>query len=288
MASLMLGEGEKMLILHGVEDDMRNDGRTRRKYRPMELETNVVSHANGSARLRLANTDILVGIKTEIDCPFPETPNLGKIEFFVDCSANATPAFEGRGGEDLAMEISNSLACAYNSFPLDQLCITKGEQCWKLYADILILECGGNLYDAVSIAVKAALSSTEVPKVVGTVLDGGTVDLVLSDDPFDCQKLDVRRAPLLVTLCKIGDFCVVDPTAEEEMCSVASMVVSVLENGTVSSSFKCGAGSLHSETVKEALKIGKEVGQSLNQELEEILLEEQNLGPKRELFGFLK
>lgn len=50
----------------------------------MELETDVVSHASGSARLRLANTDILVGVKTEIDAPKPDKPNLGKIEFFVD------------------------------------------------------------------------------------------------------------------------------------------------------------------------------------------------------------
>lgn len=50
----------------------------------MELETDVVPHASGSARLRLANTDILVGVKTEIDKPFPLSPNEGKIEFFVD------------------------------------------------------------------------------------------------------------------------------------------------------------------------------------------------------------
>lgn len=50
----------------------------------MELETDVVTHASGSARLRLANTDILVGVKAEIDVPYPEAPNVGKIEFFVD------------------------------------------------------------------------------------------------------------------------------------------------------------------------------------------------------------
>lgn len=43
-----------------------------------------MSHASGSARLRLANTDILVGVKTEIDTPYPEKPREGKIEFFVD------------------------------------------------------------------------------------------------------------------------------------------------------------------------------------------------------------
>lgn len=50
----------------------------------MELETDVVTHASGSARLRLANTDILVGVKAEIDVPSAETPNIGKIEFFID------------------------------------------------------------------------------------------------------------------------------------------------------------------------------------------------------------
>lgn len=73
-----------MYFLIGFKDNFRNDGRTCKDYRPMELETDVVTNANGSARLRLANTDILVGVKTEIDVPFPETPNQGKLEFFVD------------------------------------------------------------------------------------------------------------------------------------------------------------------------------------------------------------
>jgi exosome complex RNA-binding protein Rrp42 (RNase PH superfamily) len=66
------------------QEDFRYDGRTRLDYRPMEVETDVVSHASGSARLRLANTDILVGVKAEIDTPYPERPREGKIEFFVD------------------------------------------------------------------------------------------------------------------------------------------------------------------------------------------------------------
>lgn len=107
----------------------------------MELETGIVSHASGSARLRLANTDILVGIKTEIDAPIPEKFDEGKIEFFIDCSANATPEFEGRGGEEFAMEIANTLHKAYQSgqaLNLKKLCILPRQQCWKLYVDILV------------------------------------------------------------------------------------------------------------------------------------------------------
>ena len=50
-------------------------------------------------------------------------------------------------------------------FDLGQLCVLKGSQCWILYIDILILECGGNLFDAVSMGVKAAMHSTRIPNV---------------------------------------------------------------------------------------------------------------------------
>lgn len=72
-----------------------------------------------------------------------------------------------------------------------------------MYADILVLECGGNLFDAVSLAVKAALNNTRVPSVIAAEQDGGQVDLTLSDDPFDCWNLDIKAAPVLVTLCKV-------------------------------------------------------------------------------------
>uniref|UniRef100_A0A1B6CR00 Ribosomal RNA-processing protein 42 n=2 Tax=Clastoptera arizonana TaxID=38151 RepID=A0A1B6CR00_9HEMI len=287
MASVLLSEAEKTYILNGVEDNFRSDGRIRSGYRPMELETDVVSNASGSARLRLANTDILVGIKTEVDVPHAETPGQGKLEFFVDCSANATPAFEGRGGEDLATEISSFLARAYSSFSLEPLCILRGLQCWKLYADILVLECGGNLYDAVSLAVKAALHNTRVPSVIAAEQDGGQVDLTLSDDPFDCWNLNITSAPVLVTLCKIGDQCVVDPTAEEETCSSASLVVAVTEHSQISAIFKSGVGSFHPQTLKDTLKVGECIGLTLNQELCKILAKEERLGEKRQRFGFL-
>lgn len=291
MAEVLLSEAEKTFILHGVEEDFRCDGRKCLDYRPMEVETDVVSHASGSARLRLANTDILVGVKTEIDTPYPERPREGKIEFFVDCSANATPAFEGRGGEELGTEISNALATSYQSsqtFDLTALCILPGQQCWKLYVDILILECGGNLFDAVSLAVKAALHNVRVPRVKAATLDGGTVDLQLSDDPFDCYHLDVSAAPCLVTLCKIGDHCIVDPTAEEEMCSNASVVMAVTEKSLVTSVFKTGVGSVHPQTLLDTLKVGLPIGLNLNKALKAALLEEREQGRVKECCGFLK
>ncbi|KAL1453426.1 hypothetical protein WDU94_007566 [Cyamophila willieti] len=288
MAQVLINDAEKKFIVDGVEVNMRNDGRTCNSYRPMELECDLVSTANGSARLRLANSDILVGVKTEIDAPHPDTPDLGKVEFFVDCSANATPVFEGRGGEDLATEISNSLSKAYySSFPLHKLKIVSGHMCWKLTVDILILELGGNLFDATSLAVKAALYSTQIPRVSTAAVDGKNIDLQLSDDPHDCWSLDVSCIPCLVTMCKIGDHHLVDPTQEEEACSNASLIMAVTRKGKITSTFKYGDSSLHYNSVTKILKAGVEVGKSLNQALDEALVRESKLGPNRKKFGFL-
>ena len=71
-------------LLCGLQEDQRTDGRRRRDYRPMEVETGLVTHAAGSARLRLANTDVLVGVKAEVGEPLPERPRAGRIHFSVD------------------------------------------------------------------------------------------------------------------------------------------------------------------------------------------------------------
>ncbi|XP_068905513.1 exosome complex component RRP42 [Tenebrio molitor] len=272
---MALCEAEKTFVLHGVEENFRIDGREREDYRPMELETNIVAHAFGSARLRLANTDVLVAVKLEVDAPFPEKPREGKLEFFVDCSANATPDFEGRGGEDLAVEISNCLASAYKSpqvFDLTKLCILKGHKCWKIFVDILLLECGGNLYDAVSIAVKTALWDTRIPLVRSVTVDGSNIDMDVSDELHDCQKLDVSGAPIMVTVCKIGEQCIVDPNVAEEQCSVGAVVIAVSRD-KFSTVLQTGSGSLHPQTLLESLQMGQKVAHRLSEALSETLEE---------------
>lgn len=256
---------------------MRNDGRSRRDFRPMELESNVIASASGSARFCLASSDIIVGIKPEIDVPAPTTPNEGKIEFFVDCSANSLLDFEGRGGEELALEISNCLRITYSSphaFDLKSLCILPKHQAWKLYVDIQILQCAGNLYDAISMAVKSALFNTRIPRVSSALLDGGNVDVVLSDDPHDCDRLNVKSSPLLITVCKIGDHCVVDPSIEEEICSTASVVIGV-SGDKITSMKTISGGSLHPETIATCIDLALSTSRNLNEKLISALVQEE-------------
>lgn len=75
---------------------------------------------------------------------------------------------------------------------------------------IQILQCGGNLFDAVGATVKAALRTTEIPKITAATLDGGEADIQLSDDSYDCIPLETSNCPVIVTLCKVC-FCQLTP-----------------------------------------------------------------------------
>lgn len=274
MTDILISETEKTFIIHGVQDNFRVDGRACLEYRYFELETGVVTSCSGSAHVRLANTDVLVGVKAELDIPDPTSPKRGRIEFFVDCTANAAPEFEGRGGEELATAISSGLAQSYRTpkcLDLDSLCIVAGIQVWVLHVDVLILECGGSLLDAISVAVKAALYDLRIPKVSVSYDENGMHELEVSDDPFDVSSLSVANVPCFVTLSKVGQQFVLDASQEEEACAVGSLSIAVTETGKIVSILKGGSGSLHPENIMDIIEVGQDIGISLNKAIMEKL-----------------
>ncbi|NXS31812.1 EXOS7 protein, partial [Pomatostomus ruficeps] len=150
-----------------------------------------------------------------------------------------------------------------------------------------LLECGGNIFDAISIAVKAALFNTRIPKVRVLEDEEGTKEIELSDDPYDCIRLNVDEVPCIVTLSKIGYRHVVDATLQEEACSLASLLISVTSKGAITSMKKVGKGSLDPESIFEMMETGQRVGKSLHIALQKILDEEERLGTSRPKVGFL-
>jgi exosome complex component RRP42 len=163
MAETLMSEGERLFIVHSVEDDCRVDGRRCLESRKLRLESSIMANCHGSSRIRVGKTDLLVGVKAQIESP--ETTGKARIVFAADCSANASPAFEGRGGEDLASEIVSLLQKSFEPcLDLESLCLSPGKSVWVLTVDLLILEFGSkaNLIDAAGIAVKAALFDTRL------------------------------------------------------------------------------------------------------------------------------
>ncbi|XP_075444732.1 exosome complex component RRP42 [Ascaphus truei] len=301
MASVQLSEAEKVYILHGIQDDLRTDGRGCEDYRCIEVETDVVSNTTGSARVKIGHTDVLVGVKAEMGVPRLERPEEGYLEFFVDCSANATPEFEGRGGEELGTEIANTLYKIFDnksSIDLESLCIEAGEHCWVLYVDVLVSK-AQHLCNLWRVTIKLLIHFIyaltflmympfRIPKVRVLEDDEGAKDIELSDDPYDCMRLNVVNVPCIVTLSRIGHRHVVDATLQEEACSLASLLVSVTSKSVLTCMRKIGKGSLDPESIFEMIETGKRVAKSLHTSLQSVLNQEESLGKKRQKIGFLR
>jgi len=57
----------------------RIDGRKFDELRKIEISYDVSKHAEGAARVRLGDTEVLVGVKLEVGTPFPDKPDEGTI-----------------------------------------------------------------------------------------------------------------------------------------------------------------------------------------------------------------
>ncbi|XP_031492066.1 uncharacterized protein LOC116258804 isoform X1 [Nymphaea colorata] len=266
-----LSTGEKRFIRGGIEQDLRPDGRRRLHYRPISIETGVIPQANGSARVRIGSTDVIVSVKAELGKPSMSRPDKGKIAFFLECSPTAAPMFEGRGGEELSMEISTALrrcllggrSGAGAGIDLSALKVLDGKICWDLYIDGLVVSSDGDLLDALGAAVKAALSNTGIPKVEVTY-DASTDDqpeVDISDENF--SGLDTSGVPVIITLTKVGRHYIVDATSEEESQMSSAVSVSVNRHGQICGFTKRGGAGLDPSVILDMISVAKHVSEEL-------------------------
>jgi len=64
-------------ILDLLQEGKRIDGRALDEHRTLDVVTGVIPHANGSARVRLGDTEVVAGVKIQPDRPFPDTGDRG-------------------------------------------------------------------------------------------------------------------------------------------------------------------------------------------------------------------
>ena len=78
----LISESERAFIIGGVNEDMRSDGRSCSDFRSIEMETDSIATTNGSARIRIGSTELLVGIKAELEKPTISDPDKGRGQAF--------------------------------------------------------------------------------------------------------------------------------------------------------------------------------------------------------------
>ncbi|WP_292378734.1 exosome complex protein Rrp42 [Methanosarcina sp. UBA289] len=237
----------------------RQDGRGFKDFRDIKLETNVISKAEGSAKVTLGDTQVLVGVKLQTGTPFPDSQDEGVIITNLELNPIASPEFEPGPPREEAIEMARVVDRGIResgAIDIKKLCITVGESVWIVFIDVHVLNDDGNVIDASCLAAIAALMTTTVPNEQQGI--GANVPLAM------------KEIPVGVTLAKIGSKLMVDPSLDEEAVCETKLTVVSSSDGSIAGMQKMGSASFTEAEVLEAIDMAREKAA----ELRELYLEE--------------
>jgi exosome complex component RRP42 len=251
------------------EKGLRADGRSIHAPRSITIKTGVLDKAEGSAQVSLGNTQVLVGVKVELGQPFKDTPNQGVLVVHAENVPLASPIFEPGPPDENAIELARVIDRSLRevkAVDLESLVIRVGEKAWNLWVDVYVLDHDGNLFDASMLAAMAALATTRIPDYEETETGEITVK---REGAY--RRLKISCMVTTVTLAKIGDYLVVDPTFEEEVIADYRLVLSFDDKLRIVGAQKTGPGGMKMGELREAIRIGKNVAQVYLKTLDQAL-----------------
>lgn len=253
---------DKKKIIDMLGKGMRFDGRKPDEFRKAKIEYGIAKTAEGSARVTLGETIVIAGVKMEVGKPYPDTPDQGGLMVGAELLPLSSPEFESGPPSDWAVEVARVVDRGIresHSIDVHKLVIKKGEQAWNVLADICIINDGGNILDASSIAVLAALKDTKLPEIDKE----GLVDYKKQTK----ERLPLDELPVAITVYKIGKEMIVDPTNEEEKQVDARLTITTIEDGTICSLQKGGEDSLSIEEIGKMIDIATKHAKVLRKSL---------------------
>lgn len=256
-----------------AQNGKREDGRRFDEYRNIEIETNIISKAEGSARVKIGNTQVIAGIKMDIGDPYPDTPDSGVMTTAAELIPLASPDFESGPPREDAIELARVVDRGIReseAIEVDKLCIIPGEKIWMVFVDIHILDFDGNLFDAASLASLAALMTTNVPierlKPAFEKLKEKfpSVEKYLEEHPKN-YPLPLKTPPISCTSVKYNGTIVIDPILDEEEIAEVRLTVATDEQGDIRAMQKGLSGSFTVDEVKKVIKASVDNGKKIRE-----------------------
>ncbi len=258
-------------LIKMFSEGKRFDGRSLTDCRAFSIEYDVSVNAEGSARVRMGKTDVVVGVKLSLGTPYPDSPDKGNLMVSGDLLPLASPRFEQGPPEFNAIELSRLIDRAIREsgmIQLDKLVVKAGEKVWTVIIDIYPLNDDGNLIDAASIATVAALKSTILPGID----ESGKVDYKHRTK----TKLPLAKdtAPISFSFFKLGDFLVMDPTREEEEACESRITWGISKYGKdymINSCQKAGKMPMKKDEIEKMMPIIEKKFDEINEKLKKFL-----------------
>ena len=261
--STMLTRVRQKQIGQLIESGKRLDGRGLTDYREFAIEEGLIERAEGSARIHLGKTEVLVGVKVETGTPFPDTPNDGVLTVNAELVPLASPAFEPGPPDESSVELARIVDRGIRESKMidsAKLCIEAGKKVFVVFVDVYVLNHDGNLIDASALAAVSALANTKMPNYE---VEDGEVKIKTGYSP-----LPLKDHPITVTVAKINDKLVIDPWIEEEQVMEARMSMAVNDDGNICAIQKGCPGFFTPEQIVEAAKLAQEKAAELRKKLD--------------------
>ncbi|MFP3164499.1 MAG: exosome complex protein Rrp42 [Acidianus sp.] len=251
-------------ILASLDRGIRADGRKFNEYRPLSITLSYAKKADGSALVKLGDTTVLAGVKVEPGEPFEDTPNQGNLVVNVELLPLAYETFEPGPPDENAIELSRVVDRSLRdskSIDLSKLVIEPGKKIWTVWVDIYVLDYGGNILDACTLAAVSALYDTRLPKVVK---EGDEIKIIKEEKG---EKLPMNFPVVTVSVAKIGKHLVVDPDLDEEGIMDAKISLSYTPEGRIVGIQKTGIGTFTLTEIDNVETLARSVSQKLLEEL---------------------
>jgi len=267
----VIDELKKAQIIELLEQGKRVDGRTLEESREISIEINAIPKANGSARVRLGDTEVVCGVKIQPDRPFPDTGDKGLFICTAELLPLSHPTVETGPPQPPVIELARVVDRGIREshmVDVSQLVIQKDKSVIGVFADNVVVDYDGNLFDACSYATAAALLASKTPKWdmvddVPTLVEGGEF------------QLPTNTIPVSVTMGKIGNHIIVDPNGDEWDSMDARITITSDSDGNICALQKGGSDGFTQEEINQCGEISVRVGSKIREKLKSCQQESQ-------------
>ena len=261
----VIDELKKTQILELLEQGKRVDGRALDEVREITIETNAIPKANGSARVFLGDTEVVCGVKIQPDRPFPDTGDKGLFICTAELLPLSHPTVETGPPQPHVIELARVVDRGIREshmIDVSQLVIEKDKSVIGVFADNVVVDYDGNLFDACSYAATAALLTSKTPKweMVDdrpTLVEGGE------------SELPISTIPVSITMGKIGNYIVVDPNGDEWASMDARITITSDSDGNICALQKGGSNGFTQDEINQCGEISVKVGAKIREKLKE-------------------
>jgi exosome complex component RRP42 len=248
-------------IIDLLQEGKRIDGRTLDEIRPLSIDTGVIPNANGSARARLGDTEIVSGVKVQPDRPFPDMGDKGIFICTAEILPLAHPSAETGPPTPDVVELARVVDRGIREsgmVDLSKMVLEKDKSVIGLFADNVVTDHDGNLFDACSYASVAAVMTSKIPK--WEIKDDKPI--MVNDETSDAP---ITTIPVSITMGRIGEFIIIDPNLDEWQCLDARITITTNSDGNIVALQKGGSAGFTFDQLVECSKLSISAGPKIRE-----------------------